>query len=135
MKHYVIPLGFDRVESPVVHPSHGFKRAKKAVICVPIEHTEHRTLKPSSGANTMRKARASGQCTSRLSKFVGNYIHVKTYTMLATRRVGFLFFSRPTVWGEVGEGNFALPPAHAQLHGPARAFRCLSQSYPMRSRP
>ena len=57
------------------------------------------------------------------AKGVGNYIHVKTYTMLATRRVGFLFFfSRPTVWGEVGEGNFALPPTHAQLHGPARAF-------------
>ena len=56
------------------------------------------------------------------AKGVGNYIHVKTYTMLATRRVGFLFFSRPTIWGEVGEGNFALPPTHAQLHGPARAI-------------
>ena len=43
------------------------------------------------------------------AKGVGNYIHVKTYTMLATRRVGFLFFfSRPTVWGEVGEGNFGV---------------------------
>ena len=69
------------------------------------------------------------------AKGVGNYIHVKTYTMLATRRVGSLFFSRPTVWGEVGEGNFALPPAHAQLHGPARAFLRLFHTYPLRSRP
>ena len=32
------------------------------------------------------------------------------------------FSSRPTTWVRVGEGNFALPPSHAHLHGPARAF-------------
>ena len=59
----------------------------------------------------------------------------KLTRLLATRRVGFLISSRPTAGVEVGEGNFALPPALAQLHGPARAFLRLFQSYPPRSRP
>ena len=38
------------------------------------------------------------------------------------------FSSRPTTWVRVGEGNFSLPPSHAQLHGPARAILVAGKS-------
>ena len=63
------------------------------------------------------------------------FTFMKNYTMLATRRVGYLFPSRPTVGGCGRRGHVRPPPANAQLRGPARRFLRLFQSYPLRSRP